>query len=191
VADSALRSLDPANGQMLWRCRGGGDAASPAWGAGMVYFDSGRGGLGVAVEPPAPGQQAPAHVRWTVNQVPEAIGSPIIVGQQVYRLHSPGILKCWDAAGGRQLYSERLEGISSTWASPVADAAGHLFFASGGKSYVLQAGPEFRVLAVNDLGDANHPSPAVAPGKLILDGLKNLYCIGGKPGISDKTDASK
>jgi hypothetical protein len=42
---------------------------------------------------------------------------------------------------------------------------------------VIQSGPEFRVLAVNDLGDGNDPSPAVAQGRLFLVGQKNLYCI--------------
>jgi len=180
VAGNALRSLDPATGQTLWWCRGAGDAASPAYGSGLVYFDSGRGGQGVAVDPGGSGDVSSTHVRWTVAQVPEGIGSPIIIGQQVYRLHSPGILKCWDVGTGKQLYAERLEGLSTTWASPIADAAGHLFFANAGKSYMIQAGPEFRVLAVNDLSDGNHPSPAVANGKLFLAGLKNLYCIGKK-----------
>jgi hypothetical protein len=66
------------------------------------------------------------------------------------------------------------------WASPIADPAGRLFFANGGKSYVIQTGPEFRVLAANDLGDGNHPSPAVAKGRMFLAGLKNLWCIGNR-----------
>jgi outer membrane protein assembly factor BamB len=180
VAPRALRSLDPANGTCLWSCRGAGDVASPAFGAGLVYFDSGRGGLGVAVDPSGTGDVTSTHVRWTVSQVPEGLGSPIIVGQHVYRLHSPAVLKCWEVATGRQVYAERLEGISSTWASPVADPAGRLFFANAGKSYVIQAGESFRVLAVNDLGDGSHPSPAVASGRLFLVGLKNVYCIGRK-----------
>ena len=69
-------------------------------------------------------------------------------------------------------------GISTTWASPVVDGDGRLYFASAGKSYVIQSGPEFRILAVNDLGDGNHPSPAVAQGRLFLVGMKNIYCIG-------------
>jgi outer membrane protein assembly factor BamB len=112
--------------------------------------------------------------------VPEAIGSPIIVGGYVYRLHSPGVLKCLDAATGKLIYAERLEGISTTWASPIADAAGHIFFANAGKSYVLQTGPEFRTLAVNDLNDSNHASPGVADGSLFLVGARSLYCVGNK-----------
>jgi outer membrane protein assembly factor BamB len=175
---NALRSLDPANGKLLWWCRGAGDAASPAFGSGVVYFDSGRGGKGVAIEPGGAGDISATRIRWTGPNIPEAISSPIIVGSRVYRMHKPDVLKCWDAATGKQIYSGKLTGITSTWASPVADANGRLYFATAGKSYVIDSGPEFRVLAVNDLGDPNHPSPAVAHGRLFIEGMKNLYCIG-------------
>lgn len=95
-------------------------------------------------------------------------------------LPKTSILKCWDAATGNQVYAQRLDGLYTVWASPVVDPGGRLFFATGGKSYVIQAGPEFRVLATNDLKDGNHPSPAVANGCLYLEGLKNVYCIGKK-----------
>ena len=41
---NALQPLDPDSGNVLWWCRGVGDVSSPAFGAGLVYFDSGRGG---------------------------------------------------------------------------------------------------------------------------------------------------
>ena len=94
ASPKGLRSVDPANGQVLWWCRAAGDAASPAYAAGLVYVDGGRGGPGFAVDPTGSGDVTATHTRWTVNQVPEGIGSPIIVDGRVYRLHSPGILKC-------------------------------------------------------------------------------------------------
>src|SRR5207245_7417737 len=117
VKTNALRSLDPANGNLLWWCRGAGDAASPSYGAGLVYFDSGRGGQGFAVDPTGSGDVSKTNIRWTISQVPEGISSPIIVDKFVYRLHTPGILKCWEAASGKLIYAERLDGLSSTWAS--------------------------------------------------------------------------
>jgi hypothetical protein len=96
----------------------------------------------------------------------------------VYRLHDPGVLKCWRAADGEQVYAQRLEGVGTTWASPIVDARGRIFFANAGKSFVIRSGAEFEVLAVNDLDDANHPSPAVASGRMYLVGSKNVYCIG-------------
>ncbi len=117
------------------------------------------------------------HVKWTVPKLPEGIGSPIIVGQYVYRLVVPGILKCWDTATGKEVYSSRLEGISTTWASPITDPQGNLYFANAGKSFVIKAGPKFEVLATNDLGDFNHPSPAVSNGSMFLVGMKQVWCV--------------
>jgi outer membrane protein assembly factor BamB len=177
-AGDALQSLDPADGKLLWWCRGEGDASSPAYGQGLVYFDDGRGGTGVAVDPTGAGDVSDTHVRWTITQRGEALSSPIVVGRYLYRLRTPGLLQCWEMATGKEVYAERLRDISTAWASPIADPQGHLFFANAGKSYVIQAGPECRILGVNDLGDGNHPSPAAAEGRLFLVGVKNIYCIG-------------
>jgi hypothetical protein len=121
------------------------------------------------------------HVKWTVNQVPEGIGSPIIVGEHVYGCIRPACSSAGNCADGKQVYAERLSGLTSTWASPLADEQGHLFVASAGKSFVIQTGPEFKVLAENELNDANHATPAVAGGRLYLVGEKNLYCVGSRP----------
>jgi outer membrane protein assembly factor BamB len=177
-AGDALQSLDPTDGRLLWWCRGEGDASSPAYGQGLVYFDDGRGGTGTAVDPTGSGDVSATHVRWTITQRGEALSSPIVVGAYLYRLRTPGFLQCWEMATGKEMYSQRLQDISSAWASPIADPKGRIFFANAGKSYVVQAGPEYRVLATNDLGDGNHPSPAVADGRLFLVGMKNIYCIG-------------
>lgn len=177
-AGDALQSLDPADGKLLWWCRGEGDASSPAYGQGLVYFDSGRGSTGVAVDPTGAGDVSGTHTRWTITQRGEALSSPIVVGKYLYRLRTPGFLQCWEMATGKEVYSQRLQDISSAWASPIADPKGRIFFANAGQSYVVQAGPEYRVLATNDLGDGNHPSPAAADGKLFLVGMKNIYCIG-------------
>jgi outer membrane protein assembly factor BamB len=169
-SDNALQSLNPASG----------DVASPALGGGLVYFDSGRGGPGFCVDASGSGDVSATHMKWTVNMVPEGLSSPTIVGKHVYRLHNSATLKCWELETGKLVYAEKMQGLSTMWASPIADPAGRLFFANGGKSYVIQTGPEFRVLAANDLGDGNHPSPAVAKGRMFLAGLKNLWCIGNR-----------
>ena len=174
----ALQSLDPTGGKLLWWCRGEGDASSPAYGQGLVYFDDGRSGTGVAVDPTGSGDVSDTHIRWTIKQRSEALSSPIIIGEYLYRLRKLGFLQCCEMATGKEIYSERLQKISTTWASPIADPKGRLFFANAGKSYVVQAGLECRILAINDLGDGNHPSPAVAKGRLFLVGMKNIYCIG-------------
>ena len=182
MAESAegVQSFDPASGKRLWWCKGPGEAASPAYGSGIVYCDSGRGGAGIAVDPTGAGDVTRTHIKWRQEHLAEGIGSPIIVNGLVYRLQAPNVLKCWRAADGKLVYTERLPELTTSWASPVADAAGRLYYASAGRSYVLQGGTEFRVLAVNDLDDPNHASPAIAGGRIYLAGTRKLYCIASK-----------
>ncbi len=179
-ADEGIQSFDPESGERLWWCRGFGEAASAAFGAGILYCDSGRGGPGIAIDPTGSGDVTKTHIKWRINTVPEGIGSPIIVNDRVYRLHSPNVLKCWNAEDGKLVYAERLDRLTSTWASPIADANGRLYFATAGVSYVIQTGDKFKVLATNDLGEPNHASVAVAGDRLYLVGTRHVYCVGAK-----------
>jgi outer membrane protein assembly factor BamB len=179
-ASNALQGVDPGDGRVLWWCTASGDVCSPTFGADTVYCDSGRGGgPGTAVDATGKGDVTATHVRWKVANVPEGFASPLIVGEHVYRLHNPGLLKCWDLATGKQVYAERLEGVS-TRPSPFVTPEGRLYCAGAGKSYVIQTGPSFRVLAVNDLGDGGDASAAVAGGRIFLKGQHRLYAIGTK-----------
>jgi outer membrane protein assembly factor BamB len=178
VTGEAVQGFAPGDGKRIWWCKGAGDASSPVFGAGILYTDSGRGGAGTAVDPAGEGDLS-GKIKWTVSGLSEAIGSPIIVGGQVFRLQSPGVLRIWNASDGQETDKQRLA-VGSTWASPIADGDGRIYFASGGKSVVIQSGPQVKVLATNDLGDPNHASPAVSKGRIYIAGLKNLYCIGAK-----------
>ena len=179
-SDEGIQSFDPVTGDRLWWCRGRGDAASAAFGAGILYCDNGRGGAGIAIDPTGTGNVTDTHIKWRINQVPSGIGSPIIVGDLVYRLHAPNMLKCWNASDGELVYAQRLDKLTSTWASPIADSNGRIYFATAGVSYVIKSGRDFQVLAINDLGDANHASAAVSGERLFLAGTRHLFCIGAR-----------
>jgi outer membrane protein assembly factor BamB len=179
---NALQGLDPASGEVLWSFnsqRQIGDTVTPVLGAGLVYCDSGRGGPGVALDPTGRGEVTRTHEKWQVAHVPEGFSSPLVVGDYLYRLHSPGVVQCRKMATGEPVYKERLAGADAA-VSPVATPEGHLYFASAGTSYVLKAGPRPEILARNELGDPSRASPAVAEGRLFLKGGRYLYCIGRK-----------
>ena len=181
AASDALQGIDPTNGQLRWWCKAKGDTVSPVFADGIAYVDSGRGGPGfaVGVTPDLKGDVTKSALRWSIRQLPEGFGSPIIVGGRLYRLHSPGFLKCYRLADGSELYSQRLEGITVP-PSPVASEDGTIYFASAGRSYVVKAADRYEQLAVNNLGDSNYASPAVAGGRLYLKGVRYLYCVGTK-----------
>jgi outer membrane protein assembly factor BamB len=179
AAAGQVQGLDPENGQVLWWCAGAGDTASPVYAEGVVFCDGGRGGPGVAVEPTGSGDLTKTHLKWKVERIPSGFSSPVVVGEYLYRLHDPGVLRCWQLKTGTQLFAERLEGVE-TAASPIATPEGRIYCATAGRSYVVQAGPKLEILAVNDLGDPGRASPAVAEGRLFLKGSRYLFCIGKK-----------
>ncbi len=178
----AVQGLDPNTGDTLWSCGDKaqiGDTVSPVLAGGVVYCDSGRSGPGIAVDPTGEGDVSATHRKWKVAQVPEGFGSPVAIGAYLYRLHSPGTVTCRNLSDGKQVWAERLNGVAVA-PSPFATADGRIYFASGGKSYVLKAGPKFEVLGTSDLGDPSQASPAVADGRIFIRGGRNLYCIGKK-----------
>ncbi len=178
---NALQGVDPADGKILWSCPFRGDVPTPVHGDTTVYCDGGRGGTaGIAVDPTGTGDVAKTHLKWKTEPLGEGFGSALIIGDLLYRLMNSGSFRCLKLATGEQVYAQKLPGVCGR-CSPVAAADGRIYCASGGKSYVVQAGPEFKILGTGDLGDPNDASPAVADGKLFLRGRKFLFCIGTKP----------
>jgi outer membrane protein assembly factor BamB len=176
-AKNAIQSYDPRTGERLWWSEGRGETASPVWANGFVFCDSGRGGIAKLLDPTGMGDVSKTRVKWEAN-IPQGLSSPVVVGNYIYRLLDSGAFACWDIETGKKVYQERVNGLSSNWASPVADSAGHIFLANGGTSVVIEAGPEFKVLASNALKDSNHASPAISDGRIYLAGSKRLYAIG-------------
>jgi outer membrane protein assembly factor BamB len=178
---SGIQGLDPASGELLWSCRAPVSQSSPAYGSGLLYADVGRGGqLGVAVDATGTGDVSKTHVKWQAKISSPAGSSAIIIGDYVYRIANPGLIKCLALATGEVVYEERTPNITPS-ASPIATPDGRIYFASCGKSYVIKAGPKFELLATNDLNDgAAYTTPAVSGGRLFIKGKSYLWCIGNK-----------
>lgn len=179
AASNELQGLDPDTGDKIWWCKVTGDVTSPVSYKGSVYTDSGRGGPGFLVDASGKGDVTATHIKWKIDQIPEGLSSPSIVGDYLYRLHNPGVLKCFAMADGKEVYAKRLDGVS-TASSPITTRSGRLYFASAGKTFVIQDGPTFKLLATNDLGEPHASSAAAANGRLYLKGQKHLFCVGEK-----------
>jgi outer membrane protein assembly factor BamB len=184
AAPNALQAFDPATGKRLWWVAGVASTATPVVVGPHVYFDSGRGGTATFAELGSEGDETKSRIKWTTN-VTESLSSPIVVGERIYRVHGGGVIVCRSLKDGSKIYQERSP-ASSAWASPIADAKGRIFFASGGRSAVIQAGDEFKLLAANDLGDGGHAGPAASNGRLFIVGDTKLWCIAQSPGESQE-----
>jgi outer membrane protein assembly factor BamB len=192
-----VRSYDPATGKVLWEIAGtgGNNTNAPVGDADNVYVlqqgappngpgqPGGHGAL-VAVRAGAegdvtlkPGESANAGIAWSSKRGPESDTSPLAFQGHVYVFGRMGILTCYDAATGKEVYRERVPGIKNIWASPWGNDGKVYILDDSGTTVVLQTGPNFEVLRKNTLDDTTWATPAAADGAIYLRGVNYLYCI--------------
>ena len=106
------------------------------------------------------------------------VPSPLVYRGVLYTLKEGGILSSLDLRTGAFLKQGRLQGaLGDYYASPVG-ADGKIYTISEeGKAAVIQAGAEWQVLRVNDLGDGCRATLAIADGKLYVRTFGMLYCF--------------
>ena len=133
----------------------------------------------IAVRPGnARGQLEPGAIRWRLQKNIPYIPAPLLYQGVYYMVKTGGIITSLDPATGRILKQGRSPGaLGEYYASPVA-ADGKVFLASTeGKITVLKAGTEWEVLAVNEIGDEIHATPALSDGRVYVRTHGALYCF--------------
>lgn len=174
-----ILGIEPSTGDIIWQCKAPTSQSSPVYGAGLLYADAGRGGqLGAAIDPTGQGDVSKTHVKWQTRVEGVAGSSAIIVGKHVYRSSGRGFIRCWSLDDGELVKEVETPNITPS-ASPLATRAGHIYFASSGKSYIIKADPSCEILSSNDLNDGQpYTTPAIANGRIYIKGKSYLWCIG-------------
>ena len=106
--------------------------------------------------------------------------TPIVYDGHLYVCSNNGFVTCYEAKTGKQVYRQRLGGAGGYTASPVA-ADGKLYFTSEESGVrVVQAGPKFKLLAVNETDDHCLATPAISNGTFFLRSQHFLWAFGAK-----------
>lgn len=176
-----ITSYDPATGKQLWSAPGTASATcgTLVW-DGNVVFASGGYPQSETIAIKADGS---GTVLWKNNQKCYE-QSMLTTGGYLYALTGQGILFCWRASDGQEMWKKRLKGPVSS--SPVL-AGGNIYWANElGTHYVFKANPEeLEIVAENKLGNESFASPAVCGGNLFhraamqINGQRQefLYCF--------------
>lgn len=178
-----IAAYNPANGKELWNLPGTTHATcgTMVWEGNLVFASGGY---------PKPETIAidasTKKVLWTNGQKCYE-QSMIVVDGYLYGLTDNGVMYCWRAKDGKEMWKERLEGPVS--ASPIY-AGGHIFWANElGSLYVFKPNSEkFELVSENHIGDSSFASPAVSDGKIFIRAATDesgnrqeyLYCFGVK-----------
>ncbi len=187
-----IRSYD-LQGNVLWELDGRMSnlvIPSPFAALGTVFVTSGYVGdfhrPVYAIKPGAAGDITPddepaesPHIAWYQPKAGPYNPSPIVYGDYYYTLLDRGMFTCHDARTGEEVYGRtRFPAGASFTSSPWAYNGKLFCLSEDGDTFVIEAGPEFKVLHTNSLGELCLASPAVVQGKLLLRTATTLYCIG-------------
>jgi outer membrane protein assembly factor BamB len=118
------------------------------------------------------------HVAWSYSRGGNYMTTPVHYKGLLYCCSDYGKLSCFNANTGKQLYRENIGGRSVAFsASPVAVDSKIYFPGEKGDIYVVQAGAEFKLLAVNSMGETCMASPAISQGILFLRTRSHLVAV--------------
>ncbi|MAR09991.1 MAG: pyrrolo-quinoline quinone [Blastopirellula sp.] len=176
-----VAAYDVASGRELWWMpyEGFSQVGRPSYGNGLFYVvgSVAQDKFCVFAIKPGKGELQAEQVAWQCSKGIAHVPSPLLVGKQLYVIDNSGVATCLDALTGEQLWRERLGGNYD--ASPIAIRDRIYYLNRDGKTTVLAAGPEFRVLATNQLEGTFKASLAVSGKALFLRSATHLYRIEG------------
>jgi outer membrane protein assembly factor BamB len=183
LGSKAAYGYDPLTGKELWRIeeRTNHSASTrPVIGHGLIFYPSGFATPHLlALRPDSRGIVTETGIAWRVSRGVPQKPSLTLVGDLIFMVNDRGIASAVEAKTGEIVWTSRVRGEYS--ASPLAAPGRVYFFSEDGRTTVIEAGREFKVLAENDLGDGFMASPAVDGDALILRSRSHLYRIQEAP----------
>jgi outer membrane protein assembly factor BamB len=182
-------AYDLKTGEEIWKMSGGGDIPipTPVIGDSLIYMNSAHGPIYpiMAIRKGARGditlkdqQTSGEFVSWYIPKGGSYMATMLLYDKYLYNCNWNGSVLCYEAATGKEVYKEKLGKNKSFTGSPVA-SDGKIYIADEeGNVYVFMAGPEFRLLSVNPLGDICMTTPAITDNLIYFRTMKYLYAIG-------------
>lgn len=178
-----VASYDPNTGKRIWILDGPTEqfVASLVMNEGLVFVTGGFPDKHMlAIDPTGKGNITDTpFIKWHHRRVGVSyVPSPIAVGKYFLIVSDNGIGSCFDAVSGKRLWKQRM---GRRFSASLVAANGNVYFQDDdGNCKVVQAGPEYKEVAHNELGEETYASPAISGGQMFIRGEEHLYCIGKK-----------
>lgn len=179
--DKCVASYDPNDGSRHWIIDGPTEqfVASIVYNpkVDMLFVTGGFPQLHIlGVRPDGRGNVTQTHIAWRTNKGVSYVPSPMAIGDWFFVVSDTGVASCFEAASGKILWQEKL-GVGHH--ASLVSANGLVYFLSDeGVMTIVRAGPDFKVVARNEIGEKCSASPALSEGRMFLRGDTHLYCIG-------------
>ncbi len=186
-----IRGYNVKTGKELWKLHGNSEITvpTPFVAHDLIFVTSGYAPIQpiYAIKLNATGDitlkddaESNEFIAWSKKRGGPYMPTPIVYGDYLYTCANNGVVTAYNAKTGERIYQKRLGGQGSGYAfsaSPIA-ADGKLYFTSeDGEIYVVKAGPEYEVLAVNKMNEVSMATPAISDKMIIVRTLSNVYGI--------------
>lgn len=175
------QGVDPTTGKTIWYAEGPSQkfVCTPAVGHGLVFsFGGSPDKHAMAVRLGGKGDVLQTHLAWRNEKSMPYIPSPILVGDYLHVINDNGVYTCIEPLSGKTLHTGRKLGAVNS--SPVSVAGRIYFFEDSGACTIIDNGPNFNVLAKNELGETVYATPAISRDQLIVRTDSHLICIASK-----------
>lgn len=183
-----VASYDPGNGSLQWIIDGPTEqfVASLVYNQGLLFLTGGFPDRHIlAIDPTGSGNVTKSHVRWRharkgVSYVP----SPVAAGKYFYLASDNGIGSCYDAVTGEVKWQKRM---GRHYSGSLVATKDHVYFPDDdGITKVVKVGPDFEIVAENNLDEHVYSSPSISNGQYFIRAENHLYCIGARTTVSQK-----
>jgi len=189
-ASNFIRGYDPKTGKELWKLGRSSKITAPTPVAAndrlvvasgraperplFVIRPSARGDLTLG-----DGETRSESIAWSRTGRGSYMPTPLIYGGLLYVLANNGVLDAYNLENGDEIYRQRLPEIGSGYsASPVA-ADGRIYLSNeDGEMLVVGAGPSFKHIATNSMGEPIMATPALSDGVMYVRAARSLFAIG-------------
>ena len=184
IGSRAAFGYDVQTGKELWTVRHTGfNAAIPPFRIGNVLLlNSGAERahtLGIRIDEKMTGDITESHLLFDRDKRNASEACPVLLDGVYYQITRGGIVSAMEAATGKELWEDRLQGRFLP--SPIVLGDKLLICNDPGQCYLIKASREkFELVGTNTLPDLITSSPVVADGALFIRTAGALYKIGKK-----------
>ena len=193
-----IRSYAPDDGKLLWELRGTAGLVSqmPLSKHGLLYAGAGyHYGPLYAIRPGASGditltddKTSNDWIVWSQKHGSSIHPCYLISGERLFVCYDSGLLACFNAKTGAEIIPRtRLETKGGRfYASPWAYHGRVFMLNENGDTWVIEDGPEYKLVRKNSLGDVAWATPAIARGSLFIRTYSSLFRLQDQAAASGK-----
>ena len=188
-----VASYDPETGKELWIM----DGPTEQFVASLVYNERARllfltAGYPehhiLAIRPDGIGNVTKTHIAWRTRKGAAYVPSPISEGDYFLVVSDSGVAHCFNASTGEIKWQHRM---GEQHASLVSAKGLVYFLSDAGVTHVVRPGPEFKLVARNELGERVFASPAFSEQQMFFRTDKSLLCVESNPPTEPPTVQSR